>query len=94
MHLYNLFTQQMYGTALAAGDSVGVLLDMDRGTIRFFKEGDDFLLCKMVLRDMGIAYRYVKPLHYTLYTPFIAVYAPMYTRCTCIYAPYIHLTHL
>ena len=34
---------------------------------------------------------------YTLYTPFRAVYAPMYTRYACIYiiyTPYIHLTHL
>ena len=34
---------------------------------------------------------------YTLYTPFIAVQTPMYTRYTCIYViytPYIDLTHL
>ena len=29
--------------------------------------------------------KYVNPSYYTLYTPFTAVHAPMYTRYTCIY---------
>ena len=47
----------------------------------------------------GLIILYIPFIHplYTLYTPFIAVHTPMYTRYTCIYTlytPYIHLTHL
>jgi hypothetical protein len=40
----------------AAGDTVGVLLDMDKGTISFFKDGEDFNLGKVVVINMGVAY--------------------------------------
>ena len=38
------------------GDIVGVLLDMDEGTISFFKDGEDFNLSRVVVVNMGIAY--------------------------------------
>ena len=38
------------------GDIVGVLLDMDEGTISFFKDGEDFNLSRVVVVNMGVAY--------------------------------------
>lgn len=38
------------------GDIVGVLLDMDEGTISFFKDGEDFNLSRIVVVNMGVAY--------------------------------------
>ena len=35
---------------------MGVLLDMDEGTISFFKDGEDFNLGRVVVVNMGVAY--------------------------------------
>ena len=48
--------ETLYGSYFAAGDVVGVLLDMDKGTISFFKDGEDFNLGKVVVVNMGVAY--------------------------------------
>ena len=37
-------SETLYGSYFAAGDTVGVLLDMDHGTLSFFKDGEDFNL--------------------------------------------------
>ena len=49
-------SETLYGSYYAAGDTVGVLLDMDHGTIAFVKDGEDFNVGKMVVKDLGIAY--------------------------------------
>ena len=48
--------ETLYGSYFSAGDVVGVLLDMDKGTISFFKDGEDFNLGKVVVVNMGVAY--------------------------------------
>lgn len=44
----------------AVGDRVGVLLDMDRGTVSFVKDGDDFNIGRPVVVNMGIAYHHLR----------------------------------
>jgi hypothetical protein len=48
--------ETLYGSYFATGDTVGVLLDMDHGTISFFKDGEDFNVGKVVVINMGVAY--------------------------------------
>ncbi|CAN0319976.1 unnamed protein product, partial [Hapterophycus canaliculatus] len=43
-----------------AGDRVGVLLDMDRGTVSFVKDGEDFNMGRPVVVNMGIAYHHLR----------------------------------
>ncbi|CAM9604619.1 unnamed protein product, partial [Ectocarpus sp. 13 AM-2016] len=50
----------IYGAYYAAGDRVGVLLDMDRGTVSFVKDGDDFNMGRPVVVNMGIAYHHLR----------------------------------
>jgi hypothetical protein len=47
-------TETIYGSYYAANDVVGVLLDMDHGTISYFKDGDN--IGKSVVINMGVAY--------------------------------------
>lgn len=42
------------------GDRVGVLLDMDRGTVSFVKDGDDFNVGRPVVVNMGVAYHHLR----------------------------------
>lgn len=44
----------------STGDRVGVLLDMDRGTVSFVKDGDDFNMGRPVVVNMGIAYHFLR----------------------------------
>ena len=53
-------TEMLYGKYLAAGDTVGILLDMDHGTVSFFKDGEDFTMGKHCVVDMGVAYHNVR----------------------------------
>ena len=39
---------------------MGVLLDMDRGTVSFVKDGDDFNMGRPVVVNMGIAYHHLR----------------------------------
>lgn len=48
--------ETLYGSYFGSGDTIGVLLDMDHGTIAFVKDGEDFNVGKMVVNNMGIAY--------------------------------------
>jgi hypothetical protein len=48
--------ETIYGKYLSAGDTVGVLLDMDHGTLSFFKDGEDFTVGKHQVVDLGVAY--------------------------------------
>ena len=48
--------ETIYGTYFGVNDKIGVLLDMDRGTISFFKDGEDFNVGKVTVIDMGVAY--------------------------------------
>jgi hypothetical protein len=49
-------SETLYGTYYGNNDKIGVLLDMNRGTLSFFKDGEDFNLGKVVVINMGIAY--------------------------------------
>ena len=52
--------ETMYGTVLRTGDTVGILLDMDCGTISFVKEGEDAFTGNKIFQNMGIAYRNIR----------------------------------
>eukprot|EP01039_Chlorochromonas_danica_P000707 gene707-769_t len=49
-------SETLYGSYFSVNDKIGVLLDMDRGTLSFFKDGDDFNLGKVTVINMGVAY--------------------------------------
>jgi hypothetical protein len=49
-------SETLYGSYFAVGDKVGVLLDMDHGTISFFKDGEDFNVGRTNVVNMGVAY--------------------------------------
>ena len=51
--------ETMYGTVLRTGDTVGILLDMDCGTISFVKEGEDAFTGKKIFQNMG-TYRNIR----------------------------------
>lgn len=48
--------ETLYGSYFSVNDKVGVLLDMDHGTISFFKDGEDFNVGKVNVVNMGVAY--------------------------------------
>ncbi|CAM9487476.1 unnamed protein product [Chrysoparadoxa australica] len=53
-------SETLYGAYYTAGDKVGVLLDMDRGTLAFVKDGEDFNIGRPVVVNMGIAYHHLR----------------------------------
>lgn len=59
----NSGSETLYGSYYAAGDTVGVLLDMDHGTISFFKDGEDFNVGRTVVINMGVAYHSLRRNH-------------------------------
>ena len=56
-------TETMYGAYYREGDIVGVLLDLDRGTISFSKEGHDPMGDGYADTNMGIAYHFLRKNH-------------------------------
>ena len=50
--------ETIYGKFFTVGDTIGVRLDMDRGALSFFKDGEE--LGKAVLIDMGVGARGVR----------------------------------
>ncbi|KDO22743.1 hypothetical protein SPRG_21096 [Saprolegnia parasitica CBS 223.65] len=52
--------EQLYGRYFSAGDSIGIRLDMDKGTLAFLKDGDDFVRGRPAVIDMGVAFRFLK----------------------------------
>ncbi|OQR94707.1 HECT E3 ubiquitin ligase [Achlya hypogyna] len=52
--------EQLYGRYFSAGDTIGIRLDMDRGTLAFLKDGDDFVRGRPAVVDMGIAFRFLR----------------------------------
>jgi hypothetical protein len=59
-------SETLYGSYYGPGDSVGVLLDMDHGTVSFFKDGEDFNSGKTVAMNMGVAYHSLRRNHRNL----------------------------
>jgi hypothetical protein len=59
----NSGSETLYGSYYSAGDTVGVLLDMDHGTISFFKDGEDFNVGRTVCMNMGVAYHSLRRNH-------------------------------
>ena len=51
-------SEKMYGKFFNSGDTVGVLLDMDRSTIAFYKIGCEF--GEGVIASMGVGDRYFR----------------------------------
>lgn len=49
-------SETLYGSYFSVNDKVGVLLDMDHGTISFLKDGEDFNVGKVTVVNMGVAY--------------------------------------
>ena len=52
-------SETLYGSYFAAGDTVGVLLDMDHGTLSFFKDGEDFNLGTNVIPSKTLKKPYI-----------------------------------
>jgi len=48
--------EALYGSYIGPGDVVGVLLDADKGTISFVKDGDDFNAGRPVVANLGVAF--------------------------------------
>ena len=59
-------SETLYGSYYGAGDVVGVLLDMDHGTISFFKDGEDFNSGRTMAINMGVAYHSLRRNHRSL----------------------------
>lgn len=53
-------SETLYGSYFGPGDTIGVLLDMERGTIAFIKDGEDFNVGRPVVMNMGVAYHYLR----------------------------------
>jgi hypothetical protein len=53
-------SETLYGNYYGVNDKIGVLLDMDRGTLTFFKDGEDFNVGRVTVANMGVAYRNVR----------------------------------
>lgn len=53
-------SETLYGNYYGVNDKIGVLLDMDRGTLTFFKDGNDFNVDRVTVVNMGVAYRNVR----------------------------------
>ena len=68
--------ESLYGSYFAAGDTVGVLLDMDHGTLSFFKEGEDFNRGKCVVINMGVAYSNIRRNQQAMGKPGTAIFFP------------------
>ena len=53
--------EHLYGKFYAVGDVVGVLLDMDRGTLSFIKDGKEYQHGeKQIFTEMGVAYSQIQ----------------------------------
>ena len=52
--------ETLYGAYFGPGDAIGVLLDAERGTLAFVKDGDDFNVGRAVVANLGTAYRQVR----------------------------------
>ncbi|OQS06539.1 HECT E3 ubiquitin ligase, partial [Thraustotheca clavata] len=52
--------EQLYGRYFSAGDTIGIRLDMNCGTLAFLKDGDDFVRGRPAVIDMGIAFRFLR----------------------------------
>jgi hypothetical protein len=48
--------ERIYGNYYTAGDTVGVLLDADRGRVSFIKDGEDFNSGRVVVNNLGMAF--------------------------------------
>jgi hypothetical protein len=53
-------SETLYGNYYGVNDKIGVLLDMDRGTLTFFKDGEDFNIGRVTVVNMGVAYHNVR----------------------------------
>lgn len=52
--------ETIYGSYYGVNDKIGVLLNMENGTLTFFKDGDDFNVGAVRVVNMGVAYHNVR----------------------------------
>ena len=52
--------QEMYGRFYNSGDTIGVILDMDRGLLAFIKDGLDQFSTKKKAVKFGVAHRFIR----------------------------------
>jgi hypothetical protein len=52
--------QRLYGRFFNSGDTIGVVLDMDRGIIFYIKDGFDNFIGKKTATNFGVAHRFVR----------------------------------
>ncbi|RYG67629.1 hypothetical protein EON64_07035 [archaeon] len=53
-------SETLYGSYYGVNDKIGVLLNMENGTLTFFKDGDDFNVGAVRVVNMGVAYHNVR----------------------------------
>ena len=59
--------EQLYGTYYGNNDVIGVLLNMDNGTLTFYKEGEEIYVARNIINNLGVACRNIRcktPLSY------------------------------
>ena len=52
--------EAIYGKYYTTGDTIGVLLDLDRGRVSYFKDGEDFMLSRCNVVDLGTAFHHLR----------------------------------
>jgi hypothetical protein len=52
--------ESIYGKYYKSGDTIGVLLDLDRGRVSYLKDGEDFMSSRNTCVDLGTAFHHLR----------------------------------